>query len=252
MGRSRRVRNYIPKVINNFRATLGNIRTPAWYSHHAMSTRKTTQKQRDASRDNGKKSHGPVTPEGKARFSRNATLHGFYSGSVVLMSEDESEFDRLLEAYTDHWQPATPIEASLVQVMVKAFWRFSRVGPYEACIINSQVILGREQVDELLKGLDNTERAALAFQSIADNSRVLGMLVRVEGRQLRTMRDAMADLSRIQAERLRSAPPAVEAGIEKRRFEPDVLQVECPHVVTLPTPPAETPDEPLPDLPEAA
>ena len=54
-----------------------------------------SEKRIQAARANGAKSRGPITPEGKARSSRNATTHGLLSQYVVIPGEDPAGFQRL-------------------------------------------------------------------------------------------------------------------------------------------------------------
>src|SRR5689334_2304125 len=65
----------------------------------------TSEKKAAAARANGALSHGPVTPEGKARSSQNALQHGLFSTAVVLQFEDPEEFRALLNDYCDYYQP---------------------------------------------------------------------------------------------------------------------------------------------------
>ena len=91
----------------------------------------STQKQIEASRINGVKSQGPVTPEGKQISSGNATRHGLLSGSIVLKGESIERFEALYDALLGEHQPATQSEVAVVNAMAAALWRRLRVWGFE-------------------------------------------------------------------------------------------------------------------------
>ncbi|HYZ83357.1 MAG TPA: hypothetical protein VE621_03105, partial [Bryobacteraceae bacterium] len=86
-----------------------------------------TDAQIEASRANGAKSQGPVTAQGKATSSQNATKLGLYSTRVVLASENQADYDELLASYLDDFQPATNVERDLVVQLANARWRINRI-----------------------------------------------------------------------------------------------------------------------------
>jgi hypothetical protein len=55
----------------------------------------STPKQIAASRANGAKSKGPVTPQGKRNSSRNSTRHGIFAATIVLETENTEAFPRI-------------------------------------------------------------------------------------------------------------------------------------------------------------
>ncbi len=82
-----------------------------------------TDDRRRASRENGRKSRGPVTSEGKARSSRNALKHGL-TARVLVAPEDEEAFLERAEAWTEDARPADRMEAWLVE---RAAWNAVRL-----------------------------------------------------------------------------------------------------------------------------
>jgi hypothetical protein len=84
-------------------------------------------KQIEASRINGAKSKGPITPQGKAISSRNGIRDGLLARTVVLEEESEERFLRLLDGYVQEFQPVTASEVSLVEALTVAKWRQFRV-----------------------------------------------------------------------------------------------------------------------------
>ncbi|MCC6362637.1 MAG: hypothetical protein IT165_03885, partial [Bryobacterales bacterium] len=90
----------------------------------------------EASRINGAKSRGPVTPEGKARSSQNALKHGLASRAVVLFNESHEEYDALLLEYRTLYKPMDQYEADRVTDIVNARWRIRRIQRFETAVID--------------------------------------------------------------------------------------------------------------------
>ena len=97
--------------------------SPRTYNNNAM----RSPKQIEASRINGAKSKGPITPQGKAISSRNGIREGLLARTVVLAEESEERFLALLEGYVQEFQPVIASEASLVEALTVAKWRQFRV-----------------------------------------------------------------------------------------------------------------------------
>ena len=84
-----------------------------------------------ASRANGSKSRGPVTPEGKAGSASNATRHCSASPEravhgVCLQNENPAEFNLLYESLVDEHHPATTTEHLIVHEMAASRGRLDR------------------------------------------------------------------------------------------------------------------------------
>ena len=82
-----------------------------------------TLKQQEASRENGAKSHGPATEEGKAISVRNNTRHGLLCQAVVITGELPEFFTALLDKLAAEHQPQTLSEMIQVEKMAVAYWR---------------------------------------------------------------------------------------------------------------------------------
>jgi hypothetical protein len=88
--------------------------------------RLSTSAQFIANRSNAQQSTGPKTPEGKAISARNNFRHGFTGEFTVLPWEDQSEYDRLMDALRDEHKPSCLTERILVDKMAQALWLTKR------------------------------------------------------------------------------------------------------------------------------
>jgi len=148
-----------------------------------------TEKQIAASRANGAKSRGPVTPDGKRRSSQNARRHGLAAAAVVAEGELVESFNDLHAETIADFAPAIPREYNLVEIATQALWRLSRIREIECAQLNSAI--ARQP-----SGLP-VDRAAAAFRELADNSRILDLILRYDSRCERQYHRAITQLERI-------------------------------------------------------
>jgi hypothetical protein len=90
-----------------------------------------TDKQIAASRANGARSRGPVTPEGKARSARNSTRHGLLARAILIEGESRDRFDDLVHLLNTSLNPRTAIDELLIGKMAAAHWRQMRIWTLE-------------------------------------------------------------------------------------------------------------------------
>src|SRR5437762_3060904 len=80
----------------------------------------------EISRQNGQKSRGPKTPEGKERTRFNALKHGLRAKLPVLPGEDAQQYQGRLEAWSADLQPRNDVEHGLVERAVTITWQLDR------------------------------------------------------------------------------------------------------------------------------
>ena len=81
----------------------------------------------EAARINGAKSRGPQSEAGKQRSSMNALKFGFYTDQIILPGESAEEFNKLLDAYRQQFNPTNPLEYDLIQDLADSRWRIMRM-----------------------------------------------------------------------------------------------------------------------------
>ena len=127
-----------------------------------------------ASRANGARSKGPVTPEGKLASSRNSTRHGMLSQTIVLEGESNERFEAMLAAFTADYQPANESETSLVENLAITRWRQMRVWSIEKAAFDIEMAQQPRSLGS------NPIRAAHAFKAMAREGTSLNVAHRYE------------------------------------------------------------------------
>ena len=116
------------------------------------------------SRRNGARSSGPVTPEGKARASRNALKHGLCAMQhLVLEGEVPDDLAALIAHLTDEVGAASEIEARLARRLAIAFWKGERAERIEVALFDAAPGSARRRTARVGTGrsLDHLRRPPL-------------------------------------------------------------------------------------------
>ena len=167
-----------------------------------------------AARANGRKSHGPQTPEGKLASSRNATRHGLTGRTVVLDTESEAQYQAELAAYLDHFRPVGKPETDLVHQLAATNWRLARYTALEAALLDEKMAHQATWMENY-EQIPQHRRLAIAFGSLTAATDSLGLLNRYQARLQREYLRLLKTLMDLQAARARqadaqAAPPAEE------------------------------------------
>ena len=144
--------------------------------------RMSSQRRIAASRANGAKSHGPVTPEGRARSDMAAVTHGLTARRVLLDSESGDNLQALRDLYLAHFQPRNPFEADLVEQLVAARWRLDRVWSMETALLEVEIGRREPEIEKEFRTCGDEIRTALAYRALYDESRAFSGLSRYESR----------------------------------------------------------------------
>lgn len=80
---------------------------------------------------NPNRSGGPTSSEGKLIASQNSLQTGAYSSLAVLPTENQEEFNQLLDHFNHDFQPADMVETALVRDLAILTWKKLRLEKLE-------------------------------------------------------------------------------------------------------------------------
>jgi hypothetical protein len=138
------------------------------------SDKPTSLRRQESSRANGAKSRGPVTPEGKARSSRNACL----ANAITISPEDEAAFKEVLAQYEIDFSPRRQAESDVVTQIAWGTLRLHLAWAEEASLLAMQIHLDEPEVDEQWDDLSDHNRRALAVVASLKESNALSLVQR--------------------------------------------------------------------------
>jgi uncharacterized protein YecA (UPF0149 family) len=110
-----------------------------------------------ANRQNAERSTGPVTAQGQARISQNATKLGLFSVANFVRPEEQDIFNEFETGYLAELSPVTPLEQTLSREIIQAAWRLRRCASLE---IAPPENMTDEELDRLQVSIDRARAAA--------------------------------------------------------------------------------------------
>jgi hypothetical protein len=158
----------------------------------------------EASRQNGARSRGPRTPEGKARAAQNALNHGMRAQKyLVLPDEDAAEFEVLEAALVEELAPVGTLQTVLARRVAVAAWRLARADRIETELFEERRVPNG--------GL------GLALIRDGNGTRSFETLLRYRGAAMAEFWRALRTLKALQAEQAIEAGPALATRVPTTR-----------------------------------
>ncbi len=142
------------------------------------------------------RSTGPRSPEGKLTSSRNSLKHGLSTGTLLIPGEDPAAFEALRAALHQEHQPASVTEELLIDDLAQSHWLRQR-----ALRLQNECFTPDGGVDE----------------------KRLALFLRYGTAHERAFHKALAALLRLQKDRRKSAPPAIEFVSQNRPATPQFV-----------------------------
>lgn len=98
-----------------------------------------TEKQQEASRENGSKSHGPVTEEGKAKVCRNASFEHMEQKFGIACPNQDEEMGRILFGLMEDLSPDGLMQTLIVERIALFTWKIRRLERIEVQILTGEL-----------------------------------------------------------------------------------------------------------------
>ncbi len=159
--------------------------------------------QKEANRENAKKSTGPKTTEGKETSSQNATKHGLTASYDVIKYESQEDFDLYRHEMIDEMDPIGPMQHRLAERVVSLSWRLRRAERLHNQIIDT---LLEEDAEKYSTKFDpDLSLGNIAYRDFAFN-RALDHLLMYERRIENSLYKSMKELKNLKKEKMKNEP----------------------------------------------
>jgi len=159
--------------------------------------------------------------------------HGLLAKSICLTNEDPEKFKELLQDYLTRLQPADNVELRLVEQLASAAFRLERFAGAETALFDLEMDTQTPQIEKQFKKIDHACTFALAFKSLADNSKALHLYLRYETTISRQYDRALKQLLTLRAK----LPVTPEADVPNEPNDEQTTTNDEPRVSGLPNEP---------------
>lgn len=138
----------------------------------------TPEQRAQIARENGAKSKGPVTEEGKSHSRRNAMKHGRRASALALLApphtavhanEDRQNFYRLFDENVATYRPNTDRELAIVRAITDCDWHLHRCAIVESGIYNRELIRAAGAIEHGHPAMADLETTIAAAEALAEN-----------------------------------------------------------------------------------
>ena len=159
----------------------------------------SSELQQDASRINGAKSHGALSPETQAICSKNSLKHGLTAKTLSLTEEEREDYTNLVNITFNHYRPISSMEKHVIQAVADLEWKIVKADIYEAGILAN----GRMSNRDDLKDVEPPEHRYLIIEGLIYQTyaKVLQNLTLQRSRTQRDLERRIKQFEAMRAER---------------------------------------------------
>ena len=206
-----------------------------------------SEARRAASRANGAKSRGPITPEGKATSAKNAIRHhGLTIRALTLPAECPDAAAELLAAYTADLNPDGPVEHDIVEMLTVYKWQMLRVQSMQRGFLVNAETRHAAFIKDHLNEADPSSFAAENFRHANLEDETFRHLIRYASELRRAFSATLRDLRLVQG-------PRFKGNRQENEPEPKLQTIENEALPSAPSKTrAEIEPEPAPQTPRNA
>jgi hypothetical protein len=138
----------------------------------------TPERKSQIARENGAKSKGPATPEGKEKCARNAITHGERAQALKLLvpphsaclaNEDRQAFYKLFDNLIAKYRPADDTEMQVVREIADFQWKSTRNKQIESALFNRELMRQATRIPGSLPELRDLEISLAAHEALTAN-----------------------------------------------------------------------------------
>jgi len=139
------------------------------------------ERKAEIARENGAKSKGPTSDEGKEKCARNAITHGERAQalklivpphSACLANEDRQAFYKMYDNLTAKYRPADDTEQQLVREIADFQWKSMRNKQMESAIFNRELMRQGTRTPGSIPELRDLEISLAAQEALTGNKTV--------------------------------------------------------------------------------
>ena len=109
----------------------------------------SSELQQEASRSNGAKSHGALSPETQALCAKNSLKHGRTAKTLSLTEEEREDYTNLVNITFNHYRPISSMEKHVIQSVADLEWKIVKADIYEAGILANGHMSNREDLKDV-------------------------------------------------------------------------------------------------------
>jgi hypothetical protein len=158
----------------------------------------TKEEKARIARENGSRSQGPKTDEGKAKSSRNGIKTGEFAeklaafvppDSAVLCNEQRQAYFNLVDQLTQIYAPINQESMNLVRQIAIARWQIERLHTATSNVWNFALLKAGGETSEVVEEMEDVEAAARAVERLfSRNSPIEKMSRQIDRLELRIAR----------------------------------------------------------------